>query len=162
MRNLLTLTIAVLALAGLASAATCAEKSYQASCMKCSFDQSGKMDQKCYEDYQGKGVTCLFTAYPVESVEYKMGSCPGIDTCVERLNTCKAMYSSGNDQMDCETGDINNCFVQGDICVAMATKDCSKPPPDQPAFDAPPVGWCDSLWFAIIPLFGAFFFRRSP
>jgi hypothetical protein len=145
--------IALVLLVSLASAATCAEKSYTSSCRSCKFDSNGKMDSACYQSFQDRGVACLFAAYPMESIEYKAGSCPGIDICVDRLNTCKALYSSGNDFTDCSTGDIDNCFRQGDICVAEATKDCSKPPPEQPMFDAPPEGWCDGLFFGMAILF---------
>ncbi len=150
----------LLVLVSLASAATCAEKSYTSSCDKCSFDSSGKMDPSCYQGYQDRGVACLFAAYPLESIEYKAGSCPGIDTCVDRLNTCKALYSSGNDQLDCENGNINNCFVQGDICVAEATKDCSKPPPEQPMFDAPPSGMCDGIFYGLTVLLTGLIFVK--
>lgn len=142
-------------------AATCAQKSYTTSCSKCSFDQNGKMDQSCYEKYQGSGQACLFAAYPLESMAYTSGNCPAIDACIERLQTCKAMYSSGNDLSDCATGDITNCFVQGDRCVAMAVKNCNEPPPVQPEFDAPPAAWCDGFFFLIIPLFlGIAFVKR--
>ena len=70
-----------------------------------------------------------------------MGNCLGIDICVDKLQTCKALYSTGNDQYDCQGGNVNNCFVQGEIYVAEAAKDCSKPTPEQPMFDAPPEGW---------------------
>jgi hypothetical protein len=152
----------LLILIPLASAATCAERSYAASCRKCSFDNvTGKMDPACYNAEQGAGVACLFAAYPAASIQYKLGSCPGIDTCVERVQTCKALYSNGNDQYDCEDGSINNCFVQGDICVAEAAKDCSQPPPAQPMFDVPPPGLCDGLFFFLIPLIGAVLFLKK-
>ncbi len=105
----------------------------------------------CYHSYQDRGKACLFGARPLESAEHAAGSCPAIDVCIERLQTCKALYSSGSDAEDCSTGDIHNCFVQGGICVATAVKNCGGSP--QPEFDAPPAGWCDSLWFAVLPVF---------
>ena len=145
----------------LSFAASCAEKSYSTSCAKCTFDTSGKMNKNCYEKYQGSGITCLFAAYPLESIEYKMGNCPGVDTCVDRLDTCKALYSSGNDALDCDSGALDNCFRQSDICVQMAVKDCSKPPPEQPAFDAPSPALCDGIFFMAIPLAFAFVWKPS-
>ncbi len=160
MGKLKILLLALIVL-GIGYAATCASKSYSTSCSKCTFDADGKMDKECYEKYQGSGVACLFTAYPVESIKYKMGSCPAIDTCRDRLETCKAIYSSGNDILDCEAGSLDNCFVQSDVCVAMAVKNCDEPPPEQPAFDAPPVGWCDSVFFLVLPLLGAVWIRKK-
>ena len=160
MANAYPFVIVLLILIPFAAAATCAEKSYLSSCSGCKFDSYGKMDKSCYDGYQGRGVACLFAAYPMESIEYKAGACPGIDICVDRLSTCKALYSSGNDHTDCATGDIDNCFRQGDICVAEATKDCSKPPPEQPMFDAPPEGWCDGIFFGMIMLMAGLVFVR--
>ncbi len=143
-------------------AASCAQKSYSTSCSKCKFSKDGKMDQTCYDNYQTSGKTCLFAAYLLESMEYTAGNCPAIDICVDRLQACKALYSSQNDQLDCETGSITNCFVQGDRCVAAAVKDCKGTPPDALLSDAPPASWCDGFFFMIIPLFvGVLTVRRN-
>ncbi|MFH1785159.1 MAG: hypothetical protein ABH842_01905 [Candidatus Micrarchaeota archaeon] len=150
--------IILVGLITLSSAATCAQKSYSTSCQKCNFDANGKMDQDCYNGYQTSGKGCLFAAYPLESIAYAGGNCPAIDSCVDRVQTCKAIFSSGSDKIDCMTGDISNCFVQGDKCVALAVKDCSKPPPQQLEFDAPPPGWCDSVFFLfILPVMALFY-----
>ncbi len=153
--KVLAVTAIVLAvlMAGTSFAATCAIKSYTTSCMKCSFDSYGKMDQKCYEQYQNNGVACLFAAYPVESIQYKMGNCPAIDACIQKLETCKALYTSGNDKTDCGLGEIDHCFARGDACVADAVKHCDTPSPDTVADVAPPAGFCDGFFFMILPLF---------
>lgn len=152
----------IMFLASVSSAATCAEKAYYASCTKCTFDSNGKMNQTCYNNEQNAGKTCLFTAYPIESTEYSLGNCPAIDVCINRLQECKALYTTGNDEEDCASGSIDHCFVAGDICVAEAVKNCSGVPPTKAEFDVPPAGWCDSYWFTIVPIFiGVIIFNRK-
>jgi hypothetical protein len=148
-------------LAAFASAATCASKAYSTSCDKCSFDSSGKMDQKCYEGRQGSGVSCLFAAYPIESIQYQMGSCPAVDICKDRLETCKAIYSDYNDKTDCDAGNIYHCFQSADYCVDYAVKHCNEDPPGATENLLPPPAWCDDFFFMFIPLFaGALFYGR--
>lgn len=155
------LFMGLLILTSLVFAATCAQKSYSASCTKCKFDQNGKMDQACYEGYQTSGKACLFGAYPLESIQYSSGNCPAIDVCVDRLQTCKAMYSTRNDQLDCDVGQINHCFIRGDACVAKAVQNCSGTPPDELIDLSPPAGWCDGFFYLMIPLFvGVFYYKK--
>lgn len=154
------LILMVLLLTTVSIAATCAQKSYATSCTKCSFDSNGKMDQVCYDGYQNSGKGCLFAAYPLESLEYSGGNCPAIDICIDRLQTCKALYSSGNDQADCLTGDIRNCFVQGDKCVAAAVKDCKGTPPGQLESDLPPAAFCDSFFFLAFSFLGLLIYKK--
>ncbi|MBI5222880.1 hypothetical protein HY990_00505 [Candidatus Micrarchaeota archaeon] len=118
------------------------------------------MDQACYQKYQDSGVACLFSAYPIESIQYKMGNCPAIDVCVDRLNTCKALYTQGNDKFDCDSDSINHCFVRGDACVARAVKDCSGTPPGDLANDLPPASFCDGFFF-FIALFAGLLFVKN-
>jgi hypothetical protein len=127
----------LMAMASLSFAATCAADSYSSSCSKCSFDSTGKMNKACYDEQQNSGLECLFTTYPVQSSEYKLGMCPGIDTCVERLTACKERLTAGNDSADCKAGNVLRCFVQSDACVEAATADCGKPPPEQPLLELP-------------------------
>ncbi len=142
-----------ISLIGLLSAATCAQKSYSASCLKCTFDKSGKMDQKCYQSYQDKGVQCLFVAYPIESIQYKLGNCPAIDVCVDRLEECKGLYTIANDKADCQFTAINHCFVKADACVAKAIKNCTGTPPGDLENDLPPASFCDGFIAVFIALF---------
>ena len=146
------LLVLLLGLSSLSFSAACASKAYDAACQKCPFDSSGKLDQKCYEGYQGSGVACLFAAYPVESIQYKMGGCKAVDTCIDRLNTCKAIASSGNDRSDCAYGEIDHCFDNADVCVDKAIKNCDEDPPEQITDVIPPAGWCDGFFFLFIPL----------
>ena len=153
--------ILFLVLVQLASAATCASKSYTSSCYNCGFDKDGKMNQACYEGYQNRGVACLFAAYPIESSLYKLGACPAIDVCVDRLNTCKALYSSNNDKLDCASESLNHCFVRGDTCVVAAVKNCSGTPPGDISDLAPPAAWCDGMFFFVSLFVGIGFVSRK-
>lgn len=159
-KTLVFMAVLVLA-ANLSWAATCAEKSYLSSCSKCSFDNvSGKMDQACYEGYQSRGSACLVAAYPAAATMYQLGSCPAIQTCIDRLQECKALYTDGNDKNDCLSGSIDHCFEKGDACVAAAAADCNKDPSDALANVAPPASFCDSFFFAILfPFAGAAFLQ---
>jgi hypothetical protein len=159
--NLFSFLLILVCLISLSSAATCAEKSYSISCQKCTFDSNGKMDQTCYSGYQESGKLCLFAAYPLESIAYTNGECPAIDTCVDRLQTCKAFYASGNDSLDCESGQIDHCFTKADACVAAAVKNCTGTPPGDVANLAPPPAWCDGIFFLLILPFGALFYCKS-
>ncbi len=152
------LSLAFISLASVSFSATCASAAYGASCLKCPFDQGGKMDQQCYESEQNKGIACLFSAYPAESIAYKMGGCPAIDVCTERLQTCKAIYSSGNDAADCYDGSIDKCFRTADTCVQYAVKNCSGTPPGELENVAPDPALCDSFYFMILlPFVGAMY-----
>ena len=153
--------VLILILAGLSFSATCASKAYISSCLKCSFDTTGKMNQPCYEGYQNRGVGCLFAAYPLESIQYQSGNCPAIQACIDKLQECKGLYASGNDKLDCQTDAIDHCFSRADSCVADAVKHCSTPSPDSVADIAPPAAWCDGFFFFILPLLGAGFFTRT-
>ncbi len=155
--------VLLLLLVPFVSAATCAEKSYDTSCKKCSFEnQTGKMDQACYEGYQNRGIACLFAAYPAESIKYKMGDCPAIQACVDKLQGCKALYTTGNDKYDCSVETIDHCFIRGDACVADAVKHCDKPSPETVADEAPPASWCDGFMFPLgLAFMGAFVGRRK-
>ncbi len=150
----------VLALASLTFAATCASKAYGASCAKCGFDKEGRMNQECFQAEQAGGVTCLFAAYPLESISYQSGDCPAVDVCKERLETCKAVYSSGNDKEDCDFGSINRCFRSADSCVAYAVKNCKSNPPGDLENIAPDPALCDSVFFMVILPFVLIFNRR--
>jgi hypothetical protein len=154
--------VSLIILASFVSAAACASKSYSAACNKCDFDSDGKLDKACYEGYQSSGVSCLFAAYPLESISYQMGNCPAVDVCKDRLETCKALYSSDNDKKDCSTGDLDHCFTNADRCVDYAVKHCDEEPPGAVADLAPPPAWCDNIFFLFIPLFaGALAYRRK-
>ncbi|MBI5046866.1 hypothetical protein HZC07_04000 [Candidatus Micrarchaeota archaeon] len=147
-------------LATVASAATCAQKSYLSSCTKCTFDSTGKMNQACYQKYQDSGVACLFASYPIESVQYKLGSCPAIDVCVDRLNECKAVYSENSDKFDCEVNSIGPCFARADSCVARAVKNCSGTPSGDVSNVAPDPSLCDGFLLGIMALVGGISFVR--
>lgn len=160
--KLLGLLALLLILIPFSSAATCAEKSYTSSCAKCGFEASGKMDEACFQGYQARGTACLAAAYPAASFAYQMGSCPAIQTCIDRLQECKAIYTNGNDKNDCELGSIDHCFERGDACVAAAAADCNKTPSDELGNIAPPASWCDGFFFTVLlPLSGAAFFRMK-
>ncbi|MEW6721854.1 MAG: hypothetical protein AB1324_01180 [Candidatus Micrarchaeota archaeon] len=150
---------AVLALAGVVSAAACAQLAYSAACNRCSFDSSGKMDSACYEGKQAGGVSCLFAAYPLEAISYQMNGCPAVEVCKDRLETCKALATSGSDRTDCAAGTIDHCFANADRCVDAAIKSCDEDPPGELSDIVPPAGWCDGFFFAILPIFGMLFFR---
>ncbi|MBI5227440.1 hypothetical protein HY988_02515 [Candidatus Micrarchaeota archaeon] len=161
-RKIFVILILVLGFATVSFAATCASKAYASSCLKCTFDKDGKMDSQCFEGYQSKGIACLFSAYPIESIQYKAGACPAIEACINKLETCKAAYASSNDKYDCEVGNINHCFRRADTCVADAVKHCDTPSPDKVEDIAPPSSFCDGFFFAILPIFvGAMVVRRK-
>ncbi|MBU0532189.1 hypothetical protein KKB44_01720 [Candidatus Micrarchaeota archaeon] len=153
--------VCLLVLTNLVSAITCASKAYGASCTKCAFDSSGKMDLECFEAEQGSGIACLFTAYPLETLSYQAGNCPAVDVCKDRLETCKAIYSNGNDQFDCSTGTISKCFRSADTCIAYAVKNCNEDPPGELENVAPDPALCDSFFFMfILPFLGAILFSK--
>jgi hypothetical protein len=149
-----------LVLANLSSAAACSQKAYEATCNKCEFDENGKLDQKCYQGHQSSGISCLFAAYPVESINYQMNGCDAVDTCRSRLETCKALFSADNDQDDCYAGNIDHCFISADRCVDAAIKKCDEEPPDDLAGLLPDAGWCDGLFFLFVPLFAGLLFVK--
>jgi hypothetical protein len=153
--KILPILIFLAAIVSIASAATCAEKSYADSCAKCGFDASGKMDPSCYQGYQTRGTACLFAAYPATATMYQMGSCPAVQICIDRLQECKALYTSGNDQYDCQMGSLDQCFERGDTCIEAAAQDCNKDPSDELANVAPSPSFCDGTFLAILfPLAG--------
>ena len=152
--------IAFLVLVALSSAATCSEKAYSNTCNKCDFDKDGKLNQTCYEKYQGSGVACLFAAYPIEAIEYQSGNCPAIDVCKARLEDCKAIYSSNNDRTDCYSNELTHCFIRADNCVALATKNCSGTPPGDISDIAPPASMCDDLFYFVALFAGTLFYRH--
>ena len=145
--------------AGLVTASACAQLSYSSACTKCEFDSSGKMSQSCYEGYQGSGVSCLFAAYPLEAINYQMNGCPAVDVCKDRLETCKALATSGSDRADCAVGAIDHCFANADRCVDAALKSCDEDPPGELSDIVPPAGWCDGFFFLFV-LFGGLFFAK--
>lgn len=106
--------------------AGCASEAYAKSCANCQFDASGKMDQSCYQGYQASGTGCLATTYPVANAKYVAGNCPGIDSCIEDLNACKAQYASGDDRADCAEGSVGVCFAAADSCVKSAAMKCGE------------------------------------
>ncbi len=108
-------------------------------------------------------MSCLFAAYPLESISYQMGDCPAVDVCKERLEVCKAIYSSGNDETDCGFETIDHCFYNADRCVDIAVKNCKEDPPSDISDLAPPPGWCDGFFFMFISLFaGTLFYSSKP
>ncbi|MEW6748886.1 MAG: hypothetical protein AB1295_04230 [Candidatus Micrarchaeota archaeon] len=162
MKTLFIIMACLLALTSLASAATCASKAYSASCAKCAFDSGGKMDPVCFGAEQGSGVACLFAAYPLETLSYQAGNCPAVDVCKDRLETCKAIYSSGSDKYDCATGSISKCFRSADSCVAYAVKNCDEDPPGELENVAPDPALCDGFFFIfILPFVGVLLSGRA-
>jgi hypothetical protein len=110
--------------------ASCAENAYQNACANCPFDnETGKMDQSCYKDYQGRGTACVAANYVVASVMHSEGKCGEIDRCAEKLTECKAQASSGNDKADCGPGQVAKCFASADMCVYNASEACTKQEP---------------------------------
>ncbi len=159
MKHIIALFLAVLVLSNAAFSSTCASRAYGKSCDKCSFDKNGKMNPGCFEGEQNAGVSCLFMSYPVESISYQMGNCPAVDTCKERLETCKLIYSSGNDKTDCEVETLYPCFRSADACVDYAVKNCDKEPPKELGTVEPDPALCESVMF-ILPLLVALAFYR--
>ncbi len=121
-----TIIFAVLALIVMASlsSAGCATTAYQQACTLCNFDAQGKINQTCSQQYQESGTACVSAQYPVASAAFAAGKCPGIQTCADTLQTCKAAIASGNDSEDCQGGVMTQCFKDADLCVAKAAADC--------------------------------------
>jgi len=116
-----------LAFAGIASAATVSVDSYKKSCSSCSFDSSGKMDGECWQGIQDGAQLDLAIAYPGMSYQYQWGNgCTPLDQCVAALQSCKALHTSGNDETDCTTNRLMNCFASADACAEAANQICSE------------------------------------
>lgn len=125
-----TLT-ALLILSGIAFAGmSCAADAYRYSCQQCSFDASGKMDQKCYQEKKSAGISCVAANHAIASAAYAAGKCPGIEACASDLQKCQAQMGTGNDSADCAEGSTGTCFVISDQCVDKAARDCGEKPPD--------------------------------
>ena len=125
MSKLFAIILFGLALASFSFATTpCAYSSYHKACQYCSFDQNGKMDQSCYQGYQGGGTSCVASTYPIASGKYSLGQCPQIDSCTSDLQRCKAMVTSGNDKTDCSQSYVADCFSQADACMEAAAEAC--------------------------------------
>lgn len=113
--------------AGVCSASTVSIDSFKKSCNTCTFDAQGKMDKKCWEDIQESAKTSLGLAYPAMSFQYTLGGgCEALDKCISALQSCKAMYTTGNDKTDCTQGDLITCFKQADACADAANKVCTE------------------------------------
>jgi len=108
----------------LSFAADCAREAYVKSCSQCTFDESGKMEQSCYDSQESAGQSCFAATYPIASAKYANGECPAIDKCTAQLQQCKAALTSGNDKTDCEQAYLADCFYQADVCMADAAKEC--------------------------------------
>jgi hypothetical protein len=80
--NLILKTIFALALVFSGSAfaaASCAADAYTKSCASCPFDnETGKMDQSCYQGYQAGGTGCVSTSYPMAAGLYAQGKCQSV------------------------------------------------------------------------------------
>jgi hypothetical protein len=122
-KKIIVVLFGLLAFAGMLHAG-CARTAYDQSCGLCKFDAQGKMDQSCYQGYQGSGIACVSSQYPVASAAYSAGKCPGIDVCKDTLTSCKAASTSGNDSEDCQAGVVGQCFSDADLCMAKAAADC--------------------------------------
>jgi hypothetical protein len=110
---------------GAAYASTCSYDAFMQACHSCTFDASGKMNQSCYEQYQQSGQSCVAVTYPVLAGVYKAGKCPQVDTCASELQSCKSIYETGNDSADCNNPQIEECFIQSDVCVDKAASACA-------------------------------------
>jgi hypothetical protein len=61
------------------------------------------------------------------SFKYQWGDgCKPLDQCIAALQSCKALYTSGNDQTDCTTNGLMGCFRSADACAAAANLICSE------------------------------------
>lgn len=119
---------ALLFLAGFSFAANCALNAYHESCVMCSFDANGTMNQTCYQAKQAAGTACVSTNYPITAAKYAAGQCPQIDACANALTACKAQASTGNDSADCQDLGVESCFTTADRCVVKADAECNPQP----------------------------------
>lgn len=125
-KYLLMLVLAISVFSSLSSAmATCGMDAFRGSCQQCTFDANGKMDKACWSTYEEGVKTCLAGAYPVMAGKYYFGGCPQLDTCVQRVQACKAMYTTNSDAKDCNSPAIISCTEMGDICAEAANKVCA-------------------------------------
>ena len=128
---LLGTVIALLLFSGSAFAGmVCSADAYRNSCAGCTFDASGKIDQKCYQEKKNAGIACVSTSHPIASAAYAQGKCPGIDTCADQLKACQSSVSTGNESFDCKEGSMSTCFAAADNCVDSAARECGEKPPE--------------------------------
>lgn len=126
-KQIFIVMVSFLFFSAIASAATVSADSFTKSCNTCSFDSSGKMDKKCWEDIQDGAKTNLALAYPSMSFKYQFGGgCAALDQCIAALQSCKALRTSGNDRSDCYQGDVMVCFKMADSCAEAANKVCTE------------------------------------
>ncbi len=118
-------TFGIFVLAGSFSAG-CISDAYAKACASCPFDEYGKMDSSCYEGYKASGIGCLSTTYPIVSAKYARGECQQINGCLSQLESCKASYSTGNDEADCREGSVRSCFSAADACIKNVAFQCGK------------------------------------
>jgi len=123
--------VALLLFSGAAFAGmSCAADAYARSCAGCTFDENGKIDQKCYQEKRSAGIGCVGASHAIASAAYAQGKCPGIDACADQLRSCQAQYASGNDKADCAEGSVAVCFSASDHCVDSASLECGEKPPE--------------------------------
>jgi hypothetical protein len=85
------------------------------------------MDEKCWQEVQDGAKVDLALAYPTMSFKHQWGGgCPQLDQCISALQTCKSLYTSGNDQTDCYHNRLTHCFRAADACAEAADKVCSE------------------------------------
>jgi len=153
----------VCAMAGLAFAG-CATTAYSQACGEClGLDamHPDKMDDSCYNDRISGASSCYSAAYPLMAAAYGNNNCSEVDACKAALTSCvdASKSASGNDRADCSAGTVNQCFVQGDACMAQANTACQAR--GQAAKDdifaflyAEAAGLCDPLFgLVLVPLF---------
>lgn len=114
------------------------------------------MDKSCYDEYQAGGIACVSTTYPIAAAAYYASNCPGIDTCISQLGACKTASSSGNDNKDCASDQMQGCFAAADNCIADKVLECGQPPPPPP--DTEHKGFCATFGFILWIVAASVFF----
>ncbi|MEM3706789.1 MAG: hypothetical protein QXZ30_00565 [Candidatus Bilamarchaeaceae archaeon] len=109
--------------------AGCAYDGYSTACKACKFSDNGKIDQACMKDLKERSLICISGKYPIMSAKYSLGQCPGVDACTSQLSACISKSSTGNDEKDCKSGVVADCYYEADECIHKVALECG----DQPA-----------------------------
>jgi hypothetical protein len=113
-------------ISGIAGAVTtCSINAYTNSCGECTFNAQGRMDPDCQAKHQTLGSACLVKDYPLTNTKYLIGMCPQIDTCISRLESCKAAAGTTSHRAECNSDAVMRCFIIADNCVDAANEICA-------------------------------------
>lgn len=150
------LVLALFALLVGSSFAGCASDAYRNTCVRCHFDDHGKVNRTCSSNYKNSGIACTSATYPIMSAKYAAGQCPQVDACAAQLQACVAQKATGDDLEDCATGDVSSCYFAADTCSENAARACGE-------FVPQGTGSCQKTAFilvAVLAIAGFAYYRR--